>query len=109
MRLPFVSRERYEEARADRREAFEYAQALVQIIRDMKKDGFNYRKPVDPNKPAPQPTATSIEDIARDGARKEFIDNMTSQLRRAGIGDAEARTEATRLAGEMYNTYGEGD
>jgi hypothetical protein len=107
MKWPLVSRDRYDEVRADLVvERYRVASLLEQVIA-LKQAGF-----VQPRipKPATSPEPASsrdMDDIGRDGAKRDFVRQMTGDLMKTGISESTARTEAERIAGEMYRTYGD--
>lgn len=121
MRLPFVSRAAFEMAlasrdslssaleRADTRheKQADYLRALVQQIVDLKKEGFRAPKPV--SLPKESATAREIEEIARMGAREEFIQRAAASLmEEQQLSASDARDTAEGLADAMYAQNVEG-
>lgn len=107
--ISFVDAARAETMRERQRydEAMAWNRTLVQQIVDLKKDGFRAPKPV--TVPKESATAREIEEIARMGAREEFIQLATAQLmEEQQLSASDARDTAEGLADALYAQNVEG-
>lgn len=103
--LPFVSREAYNAVNAALEIERRRVDALTQQIAELRRDGFQ-AKPAPIREPRELPGTPDLEEVAQEGAKREFIEQYTKDLIRQGHSEPTARAEAERMASTLYETYG---
>lgn len=86
--------------------AFDKVFEQSKMIAELRRDGFQAKAaPVVRNR-GEVPGTPDLAEVAREGAKTEFIERFSSDLQKTGIPKATADMEAKRVAATMYDQYG---
>lgn len=118
IKLPFVSREAYEDVRADRdalsarfgqllEQHTEMTFKFIAAISELRRDGFQAKAPPSQRVQRELTGTPDLDEVGQEGAKREFVERMEKDLGRIdGVSPTMARQEAERMASAMYNMYG---
>lgn len=106
MKLPFVSREVYEASEQRFAALLDKYHDQSKLIAELRRDGFQSKAPPIARNQRDIPGTPDLDEIAKEGSKREFIERFSSDLQKTGIPKAIADQEAQRVAITMYENYG---
>jgi hypothetical protein len=106
MRLPFVSREAWESAERRYDTLLDKYHEQSKLIAELRRDGFQSKATPIAREQRDARGTPDLDEVAREGAKREFVERFSSDLQATGISKVIADQEAGRVAAGMYDMYG---